>query len=42
MYGLTKHASSPWPTIGDEAATTASAPEMFIMLKKNHALFIDN
>ena len=29
----------PWPIQGDAAATTASAPETFISLKKNQALF---
>jgi hypothetical protein len=37
-YGRTKHALSPWPTQGDAAATTASAPETFMILKKSHAL----
>ena len=37
-YGRTRQALSPWPTHGDAAATTASAPETFIILKKSHAL----
>lgn len=36
--GLTRHADSPWPIQGDEAATTASAPEIFIVTKKKYAL----
>ena len=36
-YGLTKQADSPWPINGDAAATTASAPDIFIVLKKNQA-----
>ena len=37
-YGLTRQADSPWPMKGDAAAITASAPDTFIVLKKNQAL----
>ena len=37
--GLTKHADSPCPRKGEAAATTASAPDTFIMWK-NHAKFL--
>jgi hypothetical protein len=40
MKGLTKHADSPAPTNGEADATTASAPDTFIVLKKNHAKFL--
>lgn len=33
--GLTSQADSPWPMSGDVAATTASAPDTFMILKKN-------
>lgn len=39
-YGRTRQADSPWPTQGDAAATTASAPDTAMILKNSHALWV--